>query len=383
MNDLQPRSDLLDKIILDSRRRTPLHLQLHRALLRLIEEHFDGGDSFYTEMMLVQRLGISRSTVRQALGDLTREGYLSRRAARGTTVTKAGRPLLPVGGIEPGNIAERVARAYVGVFVSETSFEYMTALLQCVTRECRVRDLAVNTYYTHSGEDIGRVYRQVHQPPDVERFVLIQPPDTTVELNEALSDRGYRTVAFEMPSSDYFRPVVATNARMAVQVGVDYLRSLGHTRIALLVGDPVKTVSVRHKIEHFRMILPQGRVVVNETDSPADSFEAAYLQMRDVWPDDPTLRPTAVMTTSDPCAWAALRWFTEQGVRVPDDVSVLGFEDARSSRFMLPALSTIAHPIEQLAREALDILWVPGEPQEQRFIAPELIIRASTGPAPG
>ena len=138
-------------------------------------------------------------------------------------------------------------------------------------------------------------------------------------------------------------PVVETDARMAAQMGVDFLRALGHERITLLVNEPATVISVQEKIEQFRVSYPHGRVVICGTQVWDNSYQASYAHMGEVWNVAPSEQPTAIMTTSDPGAWAALRWLAERHVSVPGQVSVLGFEDVRSSRFMHPSLSSIAH----------------------------------------
>jgi len=367
--------DILDKFIIDRRRGVPLHTQILRALRKLIETDFMDGDSFFNEMLIAERLGVSRATVRQALGELSREGILIRRPSVGTVVNKSA--LAPQGSVASSS-KSAPALAYVGFVVPEYDSELAGMLLQKIAEECRRRGHTLHTYYTHRGEDLQRAYSQIQKPPSEECFVLFLPPEATEELSGALGDAGYRTVSIDMPSRSYKGAVTETDSRMAVQLGIDYLRSLGHERITLLVNEPALRMSVQEKIEHFRRILPDGQVVICGTDDWESSYAAAYNHMEDVWNG----APTAIMTVSDPGAWAAMRWLDEQGIDVPSKVSVLGFEDARSSRFMRPALSTIAHPLEDLASAALDLLWQDGAEGIVNRLAPNLIIRESTGPVP-
>ena len=251
-------------------------------------------------------------------------------------------------------------------------------LLQQIMVECRRRDFELHSYYVHKSESAEQAAQQITRGPEEERIIVIAPL-----LLKWLVERGYHTVCIENPARNAAHRVVETDARMAAQMGVDYLRALGHERITLLVNEPAAILSVQEKIDQFRSAQPQGRVVICGTQVWDNSYQAAYAHMGEVWNRDPAERPTAVMTVSDPGAWAALRWLSEQGVSVPGQVSVLGFEDVRSSRFMHPSLSTIAHPIEAIARTALEMLWEEDSGPRQRRLAPNLMIRESTGPAPG
>ncbi len=374
-----PAIELLDKFIIDRRRGSPMHAQILRALRKMIDAHFADGDPFFTEMEIVARLGVSRATVRQALGELSREGILLRRPSVGTVVTKNANAS---GGPLPGPPQDAVAQSRIGVVIPEYDSELTAMLLQKIVEEGRRHSHAVQVYYTHRGEDLQRAFGQIHHGPDQERFILCLPPSAALELSEALWDSGYRTVSIDAPSRPYPGAVVETDARMAVQMGVDYLRSLGHRQITLLVNEPADRLSVQEKVEQFRQAQPQGRVVVCGTHDWENSYAAAYAHMPDVWETTDGVRPTAIMTVSDPGAWAALRWLAERGLAVPGAVSVLGFEDARSSQFMHPSLSTIAHPIEAIARTAVEMLRQAADAPRERRLPPQLIVRESTGPAP-
>lgn len=86
--------------------------------------------------------------------------------------------------------------------------------------------------------------------------------------------------------------------------------------------------------------------------------------------------PTAIFTASDPGAWAALRWFAEQGIGVPGQVSVLGYEGVKPDAFTNPPLSTVAHDFQTLSRRSLDLLW--GAELRSEWISPRLVLRRST-----
>ena len=365
-----PSPDILptaEDLSVDRRHGAPKHVQVERALRQLIERHFADGDAFFTEAQLVERIGVSRPTVRQALAELTRDGLLLRRPSVGTTVVK-----VPSG-------ASPAKTRHVGVTLAQFDSEYLAMLLQQLMGECRRRNLELHPYYFRRSESAERVARQIIvRSPAEERIIAIGSP----LLLGWLAEHGYHTVCIERPDLKTTQGVVETDARMAAQMGVDYLRSLGHRRITLLVNEPATEISVQEKIEQFRVSCPPGRVVVCGTQVWDNSYQAAYAHVGEVWNVDPSERPTAIMTTSDPGAWAALRWLAERRVAVPGQVSVLGFEDVRSSRFMHPSLSSIAHPIEALARTALEMLWEePGDRRHCR-LAPSLTIRESTGPAP-
>ena len=98
-------------------------------------------------------------------------------------------------------------------------------LLQQIMLECRRRNFELHPYYFRQSESAEQVARQiiVRSPAEV-RVIAIGSP----LLLGWLAERGYHTVCIESPARNTAHRVVETDARMAAQMGVDYLRSLGH-----------------------------------------------------------------------------------------------------------------------------------------------------------
>lgn len=356
--------DLLKRVIVDERRGSPLHIQLRKTLKSIIDEHFADGDLFWPEVTIAESLSLSRGTVRQALGDLAREGLLRRHHARGTFVTKEAKSQSEI--------------RTIGLFVSDYEFDIAAQMIQRISETCRDQNLRVQIYHTHDGEQTASAYRQVERGPDSEGIVMLVDAPSADELYFAFTDRGYRTVCIHRTSSSYLGPSVETDAAEAVQIGVNYLTGLGHKKIALLVNEPMAATSVAEKVDTFRDFMGtvedgQGSVVMCGTKFGESSYNAAYSAMPGLWEE----RPTAIFTVSDPGAWAVLNWLAEQKIDVPGEVSVLGFEDAIHSKYTFPALSTIAHPVRALATEAIKLI-VEGRQEQVRF-SPTLVVRKSTG----
>jgi DNA-binding LacI/PurR family transcriptional regulator len=100
-------------------------------------------------------------------------------------------------------------------------------------------------------------------------------------------------------------------------------------------------------------------------------------------------RPTAVLASNDMTAIGAMGAIAECGLRVPDDISVIGFDDIQLSAFTMPPLTTVRLPRVEIAEKAFHSLlnaWPhkdaePGK-GEEHYVMPTLVLRKSTGPAP-
>ncbi len=94
--------------------------------------------------------------------------------------------------------------------------------------------------------------------------------------------------------------------------------------------------------------------------------------------------PTAIVAESDLSAWGILRAANEYGLKVPDDLSITGFDDSMLSRYTEAPLTTIAQPKRELGQLAMQVLikQINGETVDNILIRPEIVVRASTAPPP-
>ncbi|MFI6740232.1 LacI family DNA-binding transcriptional regulator [Nonomuraea sp. NPDC050451] len=165
-----------------------------------------------------------------------------------------------------------------------------------------------------------------------------------------------------------------------------HLIELGHRRIAMITG-PAHRLTSRARLDGYRAALDQVGIEVD----PAlirhgdYSHEPAYhraLELLDL-PD----RPTAVFAGNDIQALATYRAARARGLRVPEDLSVVGFDDLSFAQWISPTLTTVRQPLANMAGMAARMLMqlINGqEPETPRVeLATSLVIRESTAPAPG
>lgn len=166
-------------------------------------------------------------------------------------------------------------------------------------------------------------------------------------------------------------------ARMAVE----HLLQLGHERVATITG-PLNMCSGQDRLEGYRQALAARGIPVDEDLIAEGDFteQGGQAAMRRLLPH----RPTAVFAASDMMAVGAIKVLREAGLRVPEDVAVVGFDDIPLASMVEPPLTTVRQPIEQLGSMAVELLVSlmenPGEETVHRVVLPtELVIRASCG----
>jgi LacI family xylobiose transport system transcriptional regulator len=162
-----------------------------------------------------------------------------------------------------------------------------------------------------------------------------------------------------------------------------HLLDLGHRRIAIITG-PDSALSSRARLDGYRTALdmaglPVDPELIGRGDFLIQGGLTEALRMLRL-PD----RPTAVFATNDGQAIGVYHAAHQLGLRIPDDLSVIGFDDLPSVRWAIPPLTTIRQPLADMAAAATSMLLTlaQGEQLAQTRVelAPELIIRASTAP---
>jgi DNA-binding LacI/PurR family transcriptional regulator len=180
-------------------------------------------------------------------------------------------------------------------------------------------------------------------------------------------------------AGDFAYSVGIDNANGSREI-VGHLLNLGHTRIAY-IGDRLGYESDAERYSGYRAILAGARIRVDRRlvvpgDGKPEEGERAADQLLEL--ADP---PTAIFCYNDMTALGALRAASAKGLRVPDDVSIAGFDDLFVASYTSPPLTTIRQPKQEMGRRAMSILLqlLAGEQPESRILLPgELIVRGST-----
>ncbi|RFU84534.1 LacI family transcriptional regulator [Streptomyces triticagri] len=215
-------------------------------------------------------------------------------------------------------------------------------------------------------------------------FVSGLHADTTADTRryDRLRGLGVPHVMINGFSSKVKAPFVSPDDRAAMELAVKHLAALGHTRIGLAVG-PARFVPVLRKVEGFRQSL-QSTLGIGPKDSEQlvqhslftlEGGQAAAGVLLDQG-------CTAVVCASDMMALGAVRAVRRRGLDVPDDVSVVGFDDSQLIAFTDPPLTTIRQPVQSMGQAAVRALLeeVDGEPapHTEFVFLPELVVRGST-----
>ena len=200
---------------------------------------------------------------------------------------------------------------------------------------------------------------------------------------EKLRDVNLPTVLVSAPVDGIGFPTVSCDDRVATQLAVRHLLQLGHTRIGYVLGPrdhvPSKRKHESALAETARAGLPFDEDLVVRSLYSLESGQAAAAKLLGKG-------VTAIVCASDPLALGVIRAVRRAGSSVPDDISVVGYDDSALMGCVEPPLTTVRQPIEPMGRMVMELLTaqITGErPALDEFLfEPELVVRASTGPAP-
>jgi DNA-binding LacI/PurR family transcriptional regulator len=194
-----------------------------------------------------------------------------------------------------------------------------------------------------------------------------------------LVERRLPTVLINAAVDHLGLPQVSCDDAVAVEQVVGHLSSLGHEKIGLVLG-PTDHVPSRRKLEAFQAYASKlGLPVLDElVEHGMFSIEGGHAAAARLYPRG----ATAVLCASDLLALGAVRAARRQGLSVPDDISVVGYDDSALMNCTDPPLTTTRQPIEAMGRAVVELLVKRingGEvAAEELLFAPELVVRGST-----
>ncbi len=176
--------------------------------------------------------------------------------------------------------------------------------------------------------------------------------------------------------------------RRGSQEQTEYLLRLGHRNIGYLCGQMEGMVDNQERIAAFKQAMQAAGVVLNPGwivphRPTAVTEQAGYDQAHQLFEEHPEI--TAIFANNDAMAYGAISACAELGLRVPEDVSVVGYDDNPTSKFFNPPLTTMRQPLRDMGSEAAQ--WIDMKLKDNVFVLPkkvirgELIVRKSCAPA--
>jgi DNA-binding LacI/PurR family transcriptional regulator len=274
----------------------------------------------------------------------------------------------------------RLKRTYtIGVILEEIGDAYGSQVIGGIEEYLRQNNFFFLTVIHRHDPKLLQTYSQILQSRGVEGFITV---DTSISEEPALP-----TVAVAGHQKVRAVTNIVLDHKLAVGMALKHLKALGHQEIAFLRGQTLSSDSnVRWDAicevaaELGIRIRPELMVQLEGMDSTPTlgyTFTKKILERG---------RPfTALFAFNDVAAIGAIWAIREAGLRVPEDVSVVGFDDVPGAAFANPSLTTVRQPLQRMgqiaAKTVVDLIEGRAEYQEEIAIEPEFVVRDSTGSA--
>jgi LacI family transcriptional regulator len=332
-----------------------------RATIRDIARH--AGVSVATVSRVINgRPDVSAETRESVLRHVRAHNFSSNRNARALSVGRTG---------------------LVGFTVPNAYAEYFTLILSGAAEALYEQDMRVvlcPTLHEHERE-VTLLDRLMQGTTD--GAILLLPTETSDEL-KALQAHGYPfVVADPRFPIDEGIPAVSAAHWAGAKAATDHLLALGHRRIGLITGDR-GWAATEGRVDGYNTalaaagVMPTPELVV-EGDFMIESGRTAALRLLDL--AEP---PTAIFAANDNMAVGAIQAARARGLRVPEDLSIVGYDDSEQASIVTPALTTVRQPLEELGRTAVSLLTRVLDKQRVEALhvelATKLVVRDSTAP---
>jgi LacI family transcriptional regulator len=270
----------------------------------------------------------------------------------------------------------------IGVTVPHVHAEYFAVMLSGAAEALYERDIRCVVCPTlhEVGREISLLDRLMHGTTDGALIIL---PESQTEL-KTLASHSYPFVVVDPkePLPDGM-PAVSASHFAGARDAMMHLTSLGHRRIAAITG-PATWVASIERLHGYQAalasygIIPPPEWVFEGSFLVESGYEGAHKLLS--LPD----RPTAIFAFNDNMAFGVLQAIRERGLRVPEDVSLIGFDDAQAASLVSPALTTVRQPLREMGRHGANLLMrlMDGQPGESLRVdlATNLVVRDSTAP---
>lgn len=326
--------------------------------------------------------GLSQSTVSRVLSGAPSPVTIGEKTRE--RVTQVARQL----GYSPNPLARglRGARTMLlGVIVREITDLFMAGAVDAISVEAAGRDYNIVLGHAHSRADEAIALHAVLETRHCDALLLLGDMRDQPRLLDDLREAQVPVVALWQGSTlDGIRTVNVDN-RAGVEAALDHLTAHGHRRIGLIAGGQLGDIRQRRSafLHYMRALGDASSAVVADVEPNDPDAGARGLDTLMDLPD----APSAVMTTTDALAIGALHAAHARGLRVPNDLSIVGFDDILLARFTIPRLTTVHMPTAEMAALAVqvaieDAAGSDGDLRGAHVVRPWLVIRDSTAAVP-
>jgi DNA-binding LacI/PurR family transcriptional regulator len=340
------------------------------------------GDGVTTMRDIARAAGVSQSTVSRVLSGTSSPVPIGPETR--ARVLEVARSM----GFRPNPLARGLRGAstmLIGAIVREIMDPFFALAIEAVTGAATARGYNVVLGHAHGQANEAIALRGVLETRHCDAIVVLGDMRDQPRLIADLLDSAVPTVALWQGSALPGIATVNVDNEAGIRAALDKLTSLGHQRIAFITARPLGDILARRAaylgyMDRAGLAVPDAYVPTGSND-PAWGASAmeGLMKLKE--------RPTAVLASTDLLAIGALHGAHGLGLRVPEEVSVVGFDDLPLAAYTVPSLTTVRMPTAAMAAAAIRIAIdenggvAHGVDRPGEVIPPTLVVRESIAPA--
>lgn len=347
--------------LIDRDSQVPLYRQVQAWLRQEIESgaYPPGSKLPSVKTICAQFGGINHRTVRQAIDLLAKEGVLNAVPGRGAAVTSKTEKTLKIALVLP-NIDDEITRQIAGGVLAVFEQKLIPVEGAEAIRRERVNVVILDSRHS-TQKEIENIAHLQDMPLDGAIIYPVIYSDIVRHL-ASLESEDFPVVLFDCTVPGLSIPSIDSDNYGGGYLITKHLLERGRKKLAW-IGMPRGISSAFQRFEGFRDALadfglPLNRKLVRNIAMtfPTDPVEPFVRQLTDELVSNPEERPDAIVCCNDMIALGCLETLRERGVKVPEDVAVVGFDDLQETRSSLPPLTTVRQPASTLGAAAARLI---------------------------
>ncbi len=365
---------------IDYRDPAPLYEQIEKDIKKQID---DGlllpGSLVGSQHELSKKYDVSPITIKKALSDLVNEGVLYTRIGKGTYVSEKQKRKLDLS-----------KHKTIGLVLQDINHPFFSMIVQSV--EARAYELGYNLLLSGSANKIEKEESQIlhFRELGVDGLVIasLSLQYKATDYIQKIHDENFPYIMVSyLHDPDYW--YIGTDQEAGGFMATEHLIKLGYKSIGYLHVEKENLLSEVRKNGYYRALteydIPFDSKLIyylnkDKYDIKSDRFQVGYQFGKEFKNLDK--KPDALFVYSDLVALGIEQAAVEEGIQIPDDVALVGFDDIRIARYTSVPLTTVHQPAEAIGRTAVDIIQkrIDGSDIGNRTILkPRLVVRDSCG----
>ncbi|MBN2102559.1 GntR family transcriptional regulator [bacterium] len=359
---------------IDHTKQIPLYKQIIEDIKRQIGAgYLNPGDQLPSNAELTKTYDVSLITVKNAIADLIRDGYVYGRVGRGTFVA------------DPGQFATPPTAGNLGFVLTNFSNPFFTGILHHI--ESRVVDFGYRLLVSYSSDNVKKEDDQIRHFQDLEvKGLIIASTEHTNQVSDSIFELHKSSFPYVMVSyvEDPLIHYVGTDHEQGAFLATEFLIRYGCRQPGFLNaerGNPLGKLRRKGFIKALKSYsIDYQSPFEFHFEAPGQDFQSGYQVGKEFLKRHE--RPDGIFAFNDHSALGFERALTEAGLKIPEDVALIGFDDVEFDVPPPVTLTTIRQPADEIALQTMLMLNHQIENHEyvhRKILKPKLIIRDSCG----